>query len=366
MKKELRIESIKLRNKIIDRPIIIAGPCSAETEEQCLQTAHEIKDLGVNIFRAGIWKPRTRPGMFEGAKIEGLPWMKRVKEETGMAIGTEVASAMHVYEVLKYGFDVLWIGARTTANPFAVQEIADALRGVEIPVLVKNPVNIDLNLWIGAIERISRAGVSQVAAIHRGFTTYNQVKYRNEPHWQIPIELKRRIPGIQIINDPSHIGGKSELIHEISQLAMNLNFDGLMIETHINPKNAWSDARQQLNPNELSELLQNLVIREFNEANSQIDLHNLRAQIDQIDQDVLDILSKRMLIAEEIGKYKKDNNMTIFQPNRYNDIMDLRVKQGESKGLSTEFTERVFKSIHEESILHQENLIQNNTNKFKN
>jgi chorismate mutase len=357
MKKELKIEPIKIRNKIIDRPIIIAGPCSAETEEQTLQTAHQIKDMGVDVFRAGIWKPRTRPGMFEGTKTEGLPWMKRVKEETGMAIGTEVASAMHVYEVLKYGFDVLWIGARTTANPFAVQEIADALRGVDIPVLVKNPVNIDLNLWVGAIERINRAGVKQVAAIHRGFSTYNQVKYRNEPHWQIPLELKRRIPEIQIINDPSHMGGRHELIHEISQQAMNLNFDGLMIEAHIDPANAWSDARQQVTPKGLSNILKDLVIREFVEANSQIDLVNLRAQIDQIDQDVLDILGKRMQIAEEIGKYKKDNNMTIFQPGRYNDIMEVRVKQGESKGLTTGFTERVFKSIHEESILHQEALM---------
>ena len=354
MNPSIEIESIN-NNQEIQRPLIIAGPCSAETEEQTLSTARALSEMGVKIFRAGIWKPRTRPGSFEGIGTKGLPWMKKVKAETGMLIGTEVATAVHVYEALKYGLDMLWIGARTTANPFAVQEIAEALRGVDIPILIKNPVNPDLDLWIGAIERINRSGIKKIAAIHRGFSTFNKAKYRNEPNWQIPIDLKRRIPEIEIIADPSHISGKRDLILEVSQQSMDLNFDGLMIETHIDPDNAWSDASQQLAPVGLQNIFDELVIRSTNN-NTKInyDLEDLRAEIDKLDISMLDILGKRMQVSQDIGRYKSQNDVTIFQPNRYTEIMDRRVKQAGINGLSREFSEKIFKSIHEESVMHQE------------
>ncbi len=349
----IKLKKIDIDKKEIKRPIIIAGPCSAETEKQTLETAHELAAKGIQIFRAGLWKPRTRPGSFEGVKNEGLPWLKKVKEETGMLIGTEVATALHVYQALKYGIDMIWIGARTTANPFAVQEIADALEGVDIPVLVKNPVNPDLDLWIGAIERIHRAGIKKVAAIHRGFSTYNKIKYRNEPQWQIPIELKRRIPDIQVITDPSHISGKRTLIREVSQQAMDLVFDGLMIETHIDPDNAWSDASQQIKPDSLKEMLDSLVIRSSNGKDLQMNLDMMRQEIDQLDQELWDVLEKRMKLSKNIGMFKKENNLTILQPKRYNEIMNQRVEVGVSKGFSNEFSEKLFKNIHEESIRHQ-------------
>jgi chorismate mutase len=349
----IKLEQIKIGNKDLKRPIIISGPCSAETEEQTLKTAHELAAQGIEIFRAGIWKPRTRPGSFEGVKNTGLSWLKRVKKETSMAVGTEVATALHVYQALKFGIDVIWIGARTTANPFAVQEIADALEGVDIPVLVKNPVNPDLNLWIGAIERIHRAGIKKVAAIHRGFSTYLKVKYRNEPQWQIPIELKRRIPEIQIITDPSHISGKRALLQEVSQQAMDLNFDGLMIESHFDPNKAWSDAEQQITPATLKQLLNNLVIRQTNGKDLQINLETMRHDIDQLDKDLWAILEKRMKLSKRIGIFKKENNLTILQAKRYDEIMNQRVQMGVSKGFSNEFSERLFKNIHEESIRHQ-------------
>ena len=355
MNPTIEIEPLKANNQELKRPIFIAGPCSAETKEQTLATAHALAAMGIKVFRAGVWKPRTRPGSFEGVGTKGLPWMKKVKAETGMLIGTEVATAVHVYEALKYGLDILWIGARTTANPFAVQEIAEALRGVDIPILIKNPVNPDLDLWIGAIERINQAGVKKIAAIHRGFSTYNKAKYRNEPNWEIPIDLKRRMPEIQIIADPSHISGKRDLILEVSQQAMDLNFDGLMIESHIDPDNAWSDASQQLTPTALKNVFNQLVIRNTNN-NPKInyDLEDLRAEIDKLDISMLDILGKRMLVSQNIGRYKSENSVTIFQPNRYSEIMEKRIKQAGINGLSREFSEKIFKSIHEESVMHQE------------
>ena len=363
MNPSIEIETLKVNNQELKRPLFIAGPCSAETEEQTLSTARALAAMGIKAFRAGIWKPRTRPGSFEGVGTKGLPWMKKVKEETGMLIGTEVATAVHVYEALKYGMDMLWIGARTTANPFAVQEIAEALRGVDIPILIKNPVNPDLDLWIGAIERINRVGVKKVAAIHRGFSSYNKVKYRNEPNWQIPIDLKRTIPEIQLIADPSHISGKRNLILEVSQQAMDLNFDGLMIETHIDPDNAWSDASQQLTPEGLKAVFNKLVIRNTNNnPKVNYDLEDLRHEIDQLDVSILDMLGKRMQVSENIGRYKRDNDVTIFQPGRYTEIMEKRARQAIINGLSREFSDQIFKSIHEESILHQKMIMNKKEN----
>ncbi|WP_282037184.1 bifunctional 3-deoxy-7-phosphoheptulonate synthase/chorismate mutase type II [Saccharicrinis aurantiacus] len=355
---KLNLEKISLPGLDLERPWVIAGPCSAETEEQVLETAKQLKAEGYNIFRAGIWKPRTRPGAFEGVGTLGLPWLKRVKEEVGMYVGTEVANANHVFEALKYGVDILWIGARTTANPFAVQEIADALKGVEIPVLVKNPVNPDLELWIGALERINRAGVTKLAAIHRGFSTYDKTKYRNHPQWQIPIELKRRIPELPIICDPSHISGKSELIYEISQEAMDLDFDGLLIESHRCPEKAWSDASQQVTPKNLKEITTKIELRDPQIGEKpRTELDNLRLTIDELDTKVLEVLQKRMEISESIGKYKRDNNITILQSRRYDEIMNNRKERGMKLGLSDEFLTDLFESIHKESVSRQNDIM---------
>ncbi|WP_075601675.1 bifunctional 3-deoxy-7-phosphoheptulonate synthase/chorismate mutase type II [Saccharicrinis aurantiacus] len=355
---KLNLEKISLPGLDLERPWVIAGPCSAETEEQVLETAKQLKAEGYNIFRAGIWKPRTRPGAFEGVGTLGLPWLKRVKEEVGMYVGTEVANANHVFEALKYGVDILWIGARTTANPFAVQEIADALKGVEIPVLVKNPVNPDLELWIGALERINRAGVTKLAAIHRGFSTYDKTKYRNHPQWQIPIELKRRIPELPIICDPSHISGKSELIYEISQEAMDLDFDGLLIESHRCPEKAWSDASQQVTPKNLKEITTKIELRDPKIGEKpRTELDNLRLTIDELDTKVLEVLQKRMEISESIGKYKRDNNITILQSRRYDEIMNNRKERGMKLGLSDEFLTDLFESIHKESVSRQNDIM---------
>ncbi len=348
---QLDLERISLPGLDLERPIIIAGPCSAETEEQTLATAHQLAAKGFKIFRAGIWKPRTRPGAFEGVGTVGLPWLQKVKKETGMFVGTEVANAHHVYEALKYGVDILLIGARTTANPFAVQEIADALKGTDIPVLIKNPVNPDLELWIGAIERINRAGIKKIAAIHRGFSTYDKTKFRNDPNWPIAIELRRRCPELPIITDPSHIGGKASLIQEISQEAMDLDFDGLIIESHVCPEKAWSDASQQVTPERLSEIVKNLVLRTSEIGDSpRVTLDELRLEIDQVDNSILDLLKKRMGFSEKIGKYKFDNNITILQTRRYDEIMNNRKAQAVVKGLDPEFVTRVYEHIHEESI----------------
>lgn len=351
---DLNLENFSWCGECFSRPIIIAGPCSAETEEQVLATAKELKEIGVKIFRAGIWKPRTRPNAFEGVGSEGLKWLKTVKEETGLLTSTEVANVKHVYEALKNGVDILWIGARTSANPFAVQDIADSLRGVDIPVLVKNPVNPDVELWIGALERINNAGITKLAAIHRGFSIYDKTLFRNDPQWQIPIELRRRIPELQIITDPSHICGSRQLLYDVSQKAMDLNFDGLIIETHINPDKALSDAKQQLTPAALKDLLDRLILREPGEDfEVELTLAELREQIDKLDDKLLNLFEKRMKVVEEIGMHKKENNLTILQSRRWDDLLNKRIRLGSRKGLSEEFISKVFRAIHQESINHQ-------------
>ncbi len=333
------------------RPIVIAGPCSAETEEQVMQTAGQVAGQGVKIFRAGIWKPRTKPGGFEGVGSEGLAWLRNVKKETGMYVSTEVATAKHVLEALKYGVDLLWIGARTTANPFAVQEIADALQGVDIPVLIKNPVNPDLELWIGAIERIYNAGLRNIGVIHRGFSSYDKKLYRNLPQWHIPIELHRRLPNLSIFCDPSHIGGSRELIAPLSQQAMDLQFDGLIIESHCNPDKAWSDKDQQVTPEVLGLILNTLVVREMNQTTE--NLATLRKQIDEIDVNLIELLAKRMRISREIGQYKKEHDMPVLQTVRYDEIISKRVAQATTMEMSEEFMKTVLEAIHTESVRQQ-------------
>ncbi len=344
------------------RPFLISGPCSAESEEQVMATAAELALLPeVSVFRAGIWKPRTRPNSFEGVGSEGLKWLRNVKQETGLLVGTEVANEKHVYEALKYGVDLLWIGARTSVNPFTVQEISDALKGVDVMVLIKNPINPDLELWIGAIERIARAGITKIGAIHRGFSTYEKTIYRNQPNWQLPIELRRRIPDLPIICDPSHISGSREFLFELSQKAMDLNFDGLMLESHIDPEHALSDAAQQVTPSELKELLSRLILRSPVASDPKLldILGELRQQIDVFDDALLDILEKRMKVAETIGQYKKDNNITILQPTRWDEIIRKVVIHGQVKGLSGELIDTIFKAIHQESINHQMRIMNN-------
>ena len=337
---EMELESILLPGVDPQRPIIISGPCSAETEEQVMDAAHQLASKGVKIFRAGIWKPRTKPGGFEGIGAEGLQWLKRVKKETGMYVATEVATKDHVFEALKAGIDILWIGARTTVNPFAVQEIADALKGVDIPVLIKNPVNPDLELWIGAFERLYGAGIRRLGAIHRGFSSYDKKMYRNLPLWHIPIFC-----------DPSHIGGKRELIAPLSQQAMDLSFDGLMIESHPCPDCAWSDASQQITPDVLDYVVNLLVIR--NETQTTENLAELRRQIDGIDEQLLELLAKRMRISREIGVYKKEHNMPILQSPRYSEILEKRSDMGQTMDLNTDFVKEILKEIHEESVRQQ-------------
>lgn len=353
---EMELESILLPGVDGQRPIVIAGPCSAETEEQVMETAKSLADRGTKIFRAGIWKPRTKPGGFEGVGVEGLSWLKRVKKETGMYVTTEVATKDHVFEALKAGIDILWIGARTSANPFAVQEIADALKGVDVPVLIKNPVNPDLELWIGAIQRIYNAGIRRIGVIHRGFSSYDKKMYRNSPLWHIPIELRRRIPRLPIFCDPSHIGGKRELVAPLCQQAMDLSFDGLIIESHCNPDKAWSDASQQITPEVLDYVLNLLVIRDSNQTTE--NLAELRRQIDGIDEQLLELLAKRMRISREIGIYKKEHNMPILQSPRYSEILEKRSNMGEQMELNTEFVKNILKNIHEESV-HQQMIIMN-------
>lgn len=337
------------------RPIVIAGPCSAETEEQVMTTARQLANLGCHMFRAGVWKPRTKPGGFEGNGEKALPWMQEVKKETGMLTATEVATPEHVELALKYGIDVLWIGARTSANPFAMQALADSLKGVDIPVLVKNPVNPDLELWIGALQRINQAGVKRLGAIHRGFSSYDQKMYRNTPFWQLPIELRRRIPELPIICDPSHIGGRRELVAPLCQQAMDMGFDGLIVESHCTPDSAWSDAKQQVTPDVLDYILSLLVIRD--ETVSTEGIHELRNQIDQLDNQLMDILSKRMRVCREIGQYKKEHNMTVLQTSRYNEILDKRGAQGSLCGMDPNFIKTVFEQVHEESVRQQIEII---------
>ena len=338
-----------------ERTFVIAGPCSAEAEEQVMTTALQLASKGCHMFRAGIWKPRTKPGGFEGNGEVALPWMEQVKKETGMLTATEVATPEHVELALKYGIDILWIGARTTANPFAVQAIADSLKGIDVPVLVKNPVNPDLELWIGALERINGAGIKRLGAIHRGFSSYDKKIYRNLPMWQIPIELSRRIPGLPIVNDPSHIGGRRDLIAPLCQQAMDLGMDGLIVESHCNPEKAWSDASQQVTPDILDFILSILVIRKETQTTENITA--LRKQIDEIDNSLIDILSKRMRISREIGQYKKEHSMTILQTARYSEILDKRGAQASLLGIDPECVKKIFESIHEESVNQQMKII---------
>ncbi len=351
---ELDLLPLNLQSDV-KRPFVIAGPCSAETEQQVMETAWQLKRKGCHNFRAGVWKPRTKPGCFEGKGEEALSWLRRVRQETGMLVSTEVATPEHVELCLKYELDFLWVGARTTTNPFAMQALADALQGVDIPVFVKNPVNPDLELWMGAMERLNRAGVQRIAAIHRGFSSYEKSMYRNLPMWQIPIELHRRIPQLPIICDPSHIGGKRELIAPLCQQAMDLGFEGLIVESHCNPNAAWSDAKQQVLPEELDAILSKLVVRD--EYTTTDDLQNLRAEIDQLDDQLMNLLSKRLRICREIGQYKKEHNLTVLQSNRYSEILDKRGKQGVQYGLSAESVANIFEEIHQESVRQQLKII---------
>lgn len=347
---ELDLQPLELQTPSF-HPIVIAGPCSAETEEQVLQTALALAEQGYRLFRAGIWKPRTKPGGFEGNGEMALPWMKNVKNETGMLVSTEVATPQHVELALKHELDFLWIGARTTTNPFAMQALADVLHGVDIPVLIKNPMNPDIELWIGALQRINQAGVKKLGVIHRGFSSYDKKIYRNQPMWQIPIELRRRIPNLPIICDPSHIGGRRDFIAPLSQQAMDLGFDGLIIESHIAPDKAWSDSQQQITPEQLGNVIEQLIIRD--KTVSTEDLRQLRSEIDEIDDILMDLLTKRFRICREIGTFKKEHNMTVLQATRYNELLESRGAQAEKCGMSPEFAASVFEHIHEESIRQQ-------------
>ena len=353
------LQPITLEGIDHQKPLLIAGPCSAETEDQVIQTATELAANGVKIFRAGIWKPRTKPGGFEGVGVEGLQWLKKVKELTGMYTSTEVATKQHVEAALEAGVDLLWIGARTSANPFAMQEIADALQeaGADVPVLIKNPVNPDLELWIGAMQRIYNAGIKRIGAIHRGFSAYGKHLYRNLPQWHIPIELRRRMPNLPIICDPSHIGGKRELVAPISQQALDMGFDGLIIESHCDPDCAWSDKSQQVTPDVLNFIVNTLVLRDESHTTESLTL--LRQQIDTLDNELLEVLNKRMRVSREIGQYKKEHRMPVLQAGRYDDIIQSRVKLAMEMGMSSDFMKSVLAAIHEESVRQQIEILNN-------
>ena len=338
-----------------ERLTVIAGPCSAETEEQVITTARQLAGRGCHIFRAGVWKPRTKPGGFESNGEAALPWLQRVKEETHMMVATEVATPEHVELALKYGVDVFWIGARTSANPFAMQAIADSMKGIDVPVLVKNPVNPDLELWIGAMERLNQAGVKRIAAIHRGFSSYDKKIYRNLPMWQIPIELRRRVPDLPLFCDPSHIGGKRELVAPLCQQAMDLGMNGLIVECHCDPDKAWSDAKQQVTPDILAYILSLLVLRDEKVTTEGISL--MRKQIDELDNQLMELLAKRMKVCREIGEYKKEHNMTVLQTSRYNEILNKRGAQGSLWGMAPDFIKTVFEAVHEESVRQQMDII---------
>jgi chorismate mutase len=342
------------------RPLVISGPCSAETEEQVIETAVRLQKTGkVDMLRAGIWKPRTRPGSFEGVGTKGLPWMQKAKQLTGLPVTVEVATGKQVEDALHFGIDVLWIGARTTVNPFSVQEVADALRGVDVPVLIKNPINPDLELWIGAVERVAKAGIKQIGLIHRGFSSYGNSEYRNAPMWHLAIEMKRRNPGMMLINDPSHICGRRDILLDVAQKAIDLDYDGLIIESHITPDQAWSDAKQQVTPEALGEMLSAISWRREDVASEEFhaQMEKLRQQINHLDDELMQILSQRMKISEKIGQYKKDNNITILQTNRWNSILERAYAQGEKLGLSKEFVTKYFDAVHMESIAHQNRIM---------
>ena len=353
---KMKDQKAKVQEVWQKRPLIISGPCSAETEEQVLETATRLASTGkVDMLRAGIWKPRTRPGSFEGIGTKGLPWLLQAKKITGMPTAVEVATAKQVEDALHFDVDVLWLGARTTVNPFSVQEVADALKGANVPVLIKNPINPDLELWIGAVERVAKAGINQIGLIHRGFSSYGNTEYRNAPMWHLAIEMKRRNPDMLIVNDPSHICGRRDILQDVAQEAINLDFDGLMIESHIDPDNAWSDAKQQVTPERLAEMLGEIVwLREdiaSEEFHATLEKH--RQQINQLDDELMLLLSQRMKVAEKIGQYKKENNITILQTKRWNKILERACKKGDKIGLSKEFVTKYLDAVHMESINHQ-------------
>ena len=341
---------------------LIAGPCSAETREQVLKTAEGLSALPLDYYRAGIWKPRTRPGEFEGVGNTAIPWLQEVKSQFGLKISTEVAKAEHVESVLKAGFDMIWIGARSTANPFTVQEIADSLKGVNIPVMVKNPTNPDLKLWIGAIERVEKAGIKEISAIHRGFSVYEKTLYRNNPNWQIPIDLKQELPKIPLICDPSHIGGRDYLLLEIAQRAFDLRYDGLMIETHCSPKDAWTDAKQQITPAELSTLLNSLKVRGRQEIEEE-EIIQLRSQLTSKDEEIIQILRERMDVSSLIGSYKKQHNIAILQNSQWEESLRKNLERAKNTDLSPQFSNDLFRLIHQESIRIQAEILSEKKNK---
>jgi chorismate mutase len=356
MQTEIKAMKGLMQEKWNKRPLIISGPCSAETEEQMLETATRLAKTGkVDVLRAGIWKPRTKPGLFEGNGIAALPWLAKAKQITGLPTTVEVATAKHVEDALKFDVDMLWIGARTTVNPFSVQDVADALRGVDIPVLIKNPIHPDLELWSGAIERLQKAGIERVGMIHRGFSSYGNTEFRNAPMWHLPIEMKRRYAGMPLICDPSHICGNRSLLQAVAQRSIDLDFDGLMLESHIDPDNAWSDAKQQVTPERLLEMLTHLVWRHENTTEQEFitALTTLREQINQVDDELLMLLGQRMKLSDKIGEYKKNNNITILQTNRWNEILERAFKKGDALGLTKEFITKYLDAVHLESIHHQ-------------
>ncbi|MBA4139433.1 MAG: bifunctional 3-deoxy-7-phosphoheptulonate synthase/chorismate mutase type II [Segetibacter sp.] len=358
---EQALDTVSVVDDVLNkRPLIISGPCSAETEEQVIETATRLAKTGkVDMLRAGIWKPRTRPGMFEGIGTKGLGWLAQAKKITGLPVAVEVATAKQVEDALHFDIDLLWIGARTTVNPFSVQEVADALRGVNVPVLVKNPINPDLELWTGALERVTKAGIKKIGLIHRGFSSYGNTEYRNAPMWHLAIEMKRRNPEIMMINDPSHICGNRTMLQDVAQKAINLDFDGLMIESHIDPDKAWSDAKQQITPETLAQLLDSIKWRHetTDEKEFVVALEKLREQINHIDDELMQLLGQRMKIADKIGEYKKNNSITILQTNRWNEILERAFKKGEALGLSKEFITKYYDSVHMESINHQNRIM---------
>ncbi len=356
------VTSIKnlVQEKWNKRPLIISGPCSAETEEQVLATAERLAKTGkVDLLRAGIWKPRTRPGSFEGIGTKGLPWMQAARKATGLPITVEVATGKQVEDALHFDVDVLWIGARTTVNPFSVQEVADALRGVNVPVLIKNPINPDLELWTGAVERVAKAGIKNIGLIHRGFSAYGNTEYRNAPMWHLAIEMKRRNPELMMINDPSHICGRRDILFDVAQKAINLDFDGLIVESHIDPDKAWSDAKQQITPEQLSDMIGKIVWRREDSGSEEFHaaLEKFRQQINHLDDELMQILSQRMKIAEKIGEYKKNNEITILQTNRWNEILERAFQKGDQLGLSKDFITKYFDAVHMESINHQNKIM---------
>ena len=351
---------ININEVISKRPLIISGPCSAETEEQVMETAIRLANTGkVDMLRAGIWKPRTRPGSFEGIGTKGLAWLQQAKKQTGLPTTVEVATGKQVEDALHFDIDVLWIGARTTVNPFSVQEVADALRGADVPVLIKNPINPDLELWTGAVERVAKAGIKNIGLIHRGFSSYGNTEYRNAPMWHLAIEMKRRNPEMMIINDPSHICGRRDILIDVAQKAIDLDFDGLMIESHIDPDKAWSDAKQQVTPERLAEMLGEIIWRkeEINPEAYHAILEKLRQQINHLDDELLQLLGQRMKIADKIGEFKRNNNITILQTNRWNEILERAFKKGENLGLTKEFITKYFDAVHMESINHQNKIM---------